>query len=539
MKQILALVALMTLLMTLFITAALADDSLFNEPGTYPICKETQTITVGIKQNTNVTSYEDNKFTKWLEEKANVKFEFVYFTQADANQKLEIMISSGAELPDVLCGFDLSESAIYTYGSQGIFQPLNEYTDTIGVGMQEAFERVDNKNLRKMMTSADGNIYYMPRYNEQIGNMWQLRSWINKTWLDNLGLEVPSTTDELYTVLKAFAEQDPNGNGINDEVPFVGASGIKQQAADFIANAFIYNDMTDRWVVTDGKLDVNYNKPEWREALRYMNKLCSENLLSTLTFTMDEAQLKQLLASGDGVSVVGAFTSNSFGVMPNDERRLEYVPLPPLTGPEGVSWAARFAFTPTSRYIITRDCKNPELAYRIADLMVTREASIFGRWGEDGVDWVQPQEGDKCMLEDLGFEPTIVPILEFGIPQNSHWFMSHAFVLELGLNDGQTSSNDDPLYSERWVSYSLPYYIGKAPAETVEMLKLTAEEEETIKDIRSTLNSFVNEYIAAFVTGAADIESEWDAYVKELDNIGLEKYISICQAAYDRAKTAE
>ena len=49
--------------------------------------------------------------------------------------------------------------------------------------------------------------------------------WINQTWLDNLGLDVPTTTEELYTVLKAFKENDPNGNGIQDEYPLVGGTG--------------------------------------------------------------------------------------------------------------------------------------------------------------------------------------------------------------------------------------------------------------------------------------------------------------------------
>lgn len=531
MKRVFTLLVALACLMTAFPIYA---ESMFNEPGVFPICKQTQTLRIGVKQSSLVTSYEDNKFTTWLQDRTNAKFEFEYFTAADANQKLEIMISSGAKLPDVLCGFDLSESSIYTYGSQGIFLPLDDYIDTIGVGMQDVFKRVDNKNLRSMMTSADGNIYYLPRYNEQIGNMWQLRSWINKTWLDTLGLDIPETTDELYEVLKAFATQDPNGNGINDEVPLVGANGTKQQTADFLANAFIYNDMGDRWTVENGMLDVCYNKPQWQDALRYMNKLCSENLLSALTFTMDDAQLTQLLASGDGVNVVGVFTSNSFGVTPEDERRLEYVPLPPLTGPDGVCWAARFPFTPTSRYIITKDCENPELAYRLGDLMVTREASIFARWGEEGVDWVQPQEGDVCMLEDLGFEPTVVPILEFGVPQNAHWFMSHCFVLELGLNDGQAVNSDDPLYSERWVAYALPYYIDKAPAETVEQIKYTADEEQAIREIRSTLKTYVDECMAGFITGAMDIERDWEYYLQELENIGLQQYIEISQTAYER-----
>ncbi|MGI6653349.1 MAG: extracellular solute-binding protein [Christensenellales bacterium] len=520
-------------LMLIFTSFSLAESN-FNAPGEFPICIESEEITIGVVANANVIDYVDNDFTRWLEEKGNIKINFEFFSPSDARQKLEIIINSGSKLPDVLAGFELSEIAIQRYGSQGIFVPVNDYIDTIGVGMQDAFNRVAAKNFREMITSPDGNIYYMPRFNEQVGNMWQLRSWINKQWLDNLGLEIPTTTDELYEVLKAFAEKDPNGNGINDEVPLVGATGNKQQAADYLMNAFIYDDMMSRWIVENDVLDVPYNKDEWREGLRYISKLCTEGLFSPLTFTMDNSQLKQLLASGIDRNVVGVFTSNSFNVTPVDERRLEYVSLPPLTGPQGVCWAAYFPTIPTSRWIITKDAANPELAYRIGDLMVTREASMFGRWGKPGIDWREPTADDKSLLESLGFNPTVVPILEFGVPQKSHWFMTHCFVLELGLNDGQSFNDDDPLYSERWVAQALPLYIDKAPKELVEQIKYTPEESEQIQEIMSTLKTFVEESMARFITGDMDIERDWDDYVKELDNIGLTKYIEVSQTAYLR-----
>ncbi len=67
-------------------------------------------------------------------------------------------------------------------------------------------------------TSADGNIYSMTQYEPQAWNMTPYRLYINQTWLDKLGLNVPTTTDEYKEVLKAFATQDPNGNGQADEI---------------------------------------------------------------------------------------------------------------------------------------------------------------------------------------------------------------------------------------------------------------------------------------------------------------------------------
>lgn len=504
--------------------------------GQFPISPEKKTITVGIGQNLSVTNYEENAFTQWIEEMGNVELAFEMFPSSgnESLQKLEIMINSGAEMPDTLIGFSLDESAILNYGSQGIFLALNAYIDTVGLNVQEAFERVTDKGLRAAITSADGNIYYLPKFNEQLGNMYPLRSWINKAWLDKLGLEIPTTTEEFYAVLKAFQEGDPNGNGVADEVGFAGTPrGWYQQNYNWLMNAFLYNDNRDYWLLEDGKLDVPYNKEAWREGLRFMHKLCSENLMTSLSFTMDEAQLMQLLAAGDGVSTVGVFTAGAFNRMPNDERRLEYVTLPPLTGPEGVGYSTYVPVTPLSMFIITKDASDPELTFRLGDLMITEEGAIRNRWGVPGVDWREPREGEHSMLEYLGYPARIVPILAWGSPQASHWQYQCCGVLQAGVADGQVSISDDPLDGEIWVSDAVGKYIDKN-APTVAAIKYTLEENDEIKEIKSLLKTYVDECVARFVTGDLDVEKDWDSYLKELDNIGLPYYLEIAQRAYDR-----
>lgn len=65
--------------------------------------------------------------------------------------------------------------------------------------------------------------------------------YLNKTWLDNLGLTYPETVEELYTVLKAFKEQDANGNGDpNDEIPisFDTSAGARLEHVLRAASAF-------------------------------------------------------------------------------------------------------------------------------------------------------------------------------------------------------------------------------------------------------------------------------------------------------------
>jgi putative aldouronate transport system substrate-binding protein len=62
----------------------------------------------------------------------------------------------------------------------------------------------------------------------------------------------------------------------------------------------------------------------------------------------------------------------------------------------------------------------------------------------------------------------------------------------------------------------------------------TGEENDEISEIKSTLSTYVSESIARFITGDLSIENDWEAYLNELDALGLERFLEVCQAAYDR-----
>mgnify|MGYP000955465964 FL=1 len=268
-------------------------------PGILPIVEEPVTLKLGIPQHTLITDYTDNAFTKWIEEQTNIKLNFELFPSTDAAQKLEIMISSNSELPEVLMGFGISDKGRFNYGGNGVLLALNnyfkKYSYYFNEGLKVIKDPIERENVLKYITSPDGNIYGFPSYSDQIYDRWSGRWYINKKWLDTLSLDIPKTTDDMYNILKAFKEQDPNRNNKEDEIPLIGSKSRSDQFPQkIIMNAFIYDDGNDRWLVDNGKLDVAYNKEGWREGLRYMRKLCKESLFSPLTFSQDAAQFKSL-----------------------------------------------------------------------------------------------------------------------------------------------------------------------------------------------------------------------------------------------------
>lgn len=516
------------------------DESINLTPtGEFPITNEPLTLSVGVLQDPNVEDFDTNAYTKWIEESTGIDMEFEFFPNKNAPEKLSIMLNSNEKLPDVLIGFRLNTIDVARYGKQGYFLPLNDYIDNNSVYIKKFYD--EHSDLVKYFKSADGNIYTIPQCTEQLGNMFPLRTWINQAWLDNLGLDMPSTTEDLKNVLQQFKDKDPNGNGAADEIPMVGSSSQQMWYGDvqsWIMNAFIYDDTKDKFIIDDGKVDVIYNKDEYKKGLIYMNELCEDGLLSPLTFTQDKAQYKQMLVSGGDDNVVGVWTAGGILFPMNDEKIAEYKPLPPLLGPDGLQVSTYSPAIPLPRAYITKDCKNVEAAFRLLDFMYCEEATMRSRYGIPEEDWVEKEDGEIGMFEEsMGIEGKFKSIkFPWSEPvQNAHWKNTGLQCRTSDISDGGIP-NGNPFDSEYLISTHVPVNYAHKPDENtvVPVILYNEEELDELGDLHTTLNDYVKESTARFIVGDLDIEKQWDEYIKELNKIGLEKYIELSQQAWDR-----
>ena len=177
-------------------------------------------------QDPKILDYETNKFTLFLEEKTGIDLTFYYlpYQKDQYTQKVNMMLAAN-ELPDVFLGLNavFQNNKLLLTAKQGLIIPLNELIEEYCVEIYNLWENAMNREVKNIMTLDDGNIYAVPKYSEYLNGIWPYRMWIYGPWLDKLGLSVPTTTEELYNVLKAFKEMDPNENGKPDEIPLVGA----------------------------------------------------------------------------------------------------------------------------------------------------------------------------------------------------------------------------------------------------------------------------------------------------------------------------
>jgi putative aldouronate transport system substrate-binding protein len=307
--------------------------------------------------------------------------------------------------------------------------------------------------------------------------------------------------------------------------------------------AFTDAGRPDRMTVENGKLGVAYITPQWREGLKFIRSLIAEGLIPLENLTQDQAQRNTIINS----TPVRSFAFCHFSASPlsaSNPASQEYVSAPPLKGPQGVQFAL---FEPSVAGIsmtISSNCKNPDAAFRVGDLMMRTDIGIITRFGQEGVDWDYPQNVkniDDYMALQPGSPIYIVAYDDMKFwggtsVSNAAWRGKGPYVraYEVANGRGVLKNGVEPRQIRQGETDALYQKGGWAPGEVIPKLIYTIEENDAIQDIRISLNNYVLEMTSAFLAGNQDIDSSWNAYVAELNNIGLAKFISINQTVYDR-----
>ena len=511
-----------------------------SEPGVFPIVEERITLEFFAPQHAIVEDMATNTMTMYMEELTNVHIEWETVPSQAQNEKRTLLLASG-DYPDVLFSVGTTAQEVMIYGSQGVFLPLNDLIDTHGFEIKKVF--AEQPNVRPIITTPDGNIYALPHINQCYHCFFSQKMWINREWLAALDLDMPTTPEEMYQVLKAFKTRDPNGNGIADEIPISGSGtgGWHSRFPAFFMNAFIYYDDTgDYFSMNNGTISFVANKPGYRDGLRYLTRLYAEGLIDPAAFTQDGTQLRSLGENPD-ISILGSALAGWFGVFTKNGapsgRFTLYDAVPPLEGPGGVRTTGSYPFgINVGNYVITSASENPEIAFKYADHLYNREAtlrSVFGREGEEW-DWANP--GDK----GLNGEPAIwIRHSTFGSLQNFHWAQVGPSYRPFLLRLGEKAVSRDDYFTGKGLSLRLydetkaKYDVGIVPDEVYPPVFMTKQQSSEIAQLRTTIGDFIVEHDARFITGDLDIEKDWDAYVNELDKIGVERYVQVAQEAYD------
>ena len=507
-------------------------------------------LTIAAPANVLIEDYSTNAFTKVLEESLSVKLKVDVWSEPTT--KLSLLVGSNAELPDII-NFALDDTTIFKYGSSGIFLPLNKYYANKDLAKKfTALEKNKQDFILDNTRYADGNVYSMSLLGEYFPNNVPYNLLINKTWLNKLGKEIPKTTKEFYDVLKAFLENDMNGNGAKDEIPMLGCTnGAGSNVSAVLLNSFVNaNPDKNYFYVESSKIQAAFISDDFRTGLSYIRSLVKDKLLDSASFTQTKDQFKAIV--NQNMALVGVLNiidhDNAFN-KPTDAKTgyiamydhpigSQYVYMKTPAGPNGKSYTIYKPTVPSQLYFITKSCKTPELAFQLGDLGYDPYNSKISRHGTEGKNWTRDPEvlkKYKAATIDGVTQPVEWVLLDdpWSRAQNEHWMQRFPgyFPFSFNLTRGQTI---DAKTSKMEVVYDM--FKNSVPDEYIGNLKYSTKEIDELYLIKTAIDDYVKESITAFATGNKDVDKDWDRYISELNNMGLKRYIQITQDAYDRTK---
>lgn len=513
-------------------------------------------VTVGLPAMPNVMDYENNAYTKYIEDHANVNLEFIKYAPNEFTAQIQTSVAGGEELPDILWGMEFNPTTRNLYGEDGYFIDLKPYFEKLFANDPELVDKypfweeqstwIDDEMkdlfIRKGENPSTGEVYGFPAVGKPlIGDAPQNMPYINKVWLDKLGLDIPTNMDELRVVMEAFRTMDPNGNGVQDEIPMIGSMcAIRGDAPTWLTNTYIFNNDYYMFNATDdGELYYPWIMDEYREGLKVLREFVANGWLSTLTWTLaSQNEIPATFTPADGVARCGVFFGHlSLRIIPNTPLLYEYEPLPP------------FNYAPISedsyiyRSFITDSCDDPDLAFDVLMWMQAPEAQIIERRGEEGVHWEwQDNEdsfGNPCR------RPTIISDEDpYSGQTTSTWgTMGHGINQKPDNWAPASPLTDEVTWADTKVEKSGAHgeaYAAKAaetnPKNIVYSLIYNEEEEEVRADCFTSLQKVVKTGRAEFATGVRDINSDadWNAYISEFYAAGANEMLAAAQSAYDR-----
>jgi len=495
-------------------------------------------------------SLKDNLFTQEVEKKFDIDFDWQTTTYdgSVAGEKRQISLASG-DYPDAyflvpwVDGFSRNE--ILKYGQQGVLMPLEHLIDEHAPNLKKRFE--EKPDWEQSVTAPDGHIYAITQWSECFHSSYPSKLWMNTTWLDALGLEQPTTTEELRTVLRAFKDGDPNGNGAADEVPLSGSAS--EPIINYLMNAFTYAPVggpsSPPPLVLDGdEVVLNATSDSWRAGLEYITSLAQEGLLDTAAFTQNGDALKALGDSADAQILGSAVTLHPYVFVSADSpdgRDKNYDAVAPLAGPDGTQLATwRSPVNPVGTFALTNKSTEEERieAIKLLDYLATDEGQIRASMGPEGEAWVPAEEGDLALDPEL--EPTFRPVT-YDETSNAAWRSMSQYWDSLEFRNAQVVPEDiyTPDGYERRLLYATQEYEPFAPDESVlfpvEKLWPDLETSAELAELQTNIATYITQAQAEFVTGQRDIadDAAWDAYVADIEGLGLARYLELLQAAYD------
>lgn len=486
---------------------------------------------------------------KWAED-TGVEFDWKPIPGEGAQEKINLMLASGDDLPDVFWNFGDGKSGniVVQYADQDIFIPTENLINNYMPSVKKILDA--HPTYWTEIKAPDGHTYGFPYIEEMYGLVLTGGPLlINKNWLDKVGKKVPTTVDEWVDCLKAFRDGgDLNGNGKADEIPMATWFGANDTFGSYnmfyrftgaFGQADSYcggNAYADHLRLIDGKVTFTAMDPAFKDTAAFFNMLNKEKLIWNGSFESDASAAYQSSLIKEDVARIGCFGTWTDQEITNLDVHDEYVAVPRLKGTKGsTGFENNYSeLQDSSDTAITTSCKFPHVVARFVDYMVGDPAiSIQSNWGAEGYNYKKDDKGVlRTPLDDKGRYVAQTEYKNFGearvnstpcrgsmIVLNEYYDKVAGYAYDaVQLLENQKVNGKEEIMKEY---------------ETIPRVLMTTEELSRLAQIQPTISDIVDRYINQWVTGGVT-DDNWNSYLEELKAAGVEELVSIYQTAVDR-----
>lgn len=489
-------------------------------------------VTVQVIKDSRAIAMKDMPWTKDLEAACECTIEWQETASSSWGQQKQASLAAGDVADVTIGGYNNSDWGDYSSLFLDLTPELKDMPNLSKVFDKASFSRV--------VSTWEDKIYGGPGV--MLGTMASSSShmFINKQWLDKLGLAVPTTWDEMETVLEAFKTGDPNGNGQADEIPLdfnapstdgwgafqpnvlVGSKGIPVTGGGigmYADNGTVKNYLTD---------------PAYKEFIQYTRDLWSKGLISKEAFTHDWSQYTST-AKGEGTTAKVGMSwmwtpSDLFGTQLADQ----YITIPQLKAEPGQSEETKWTFNgdainyQPNKVSISADVKNKAAALKLVDSMYTPDIGVQMRYGAFDVGLKKNGENNYTVLDPADSSKNLsdwqfMNSLADGAPG---WVTQPGVTLTIPAQFAEVRGVD-AVYNADFANMDLNKDVIYGGA------SFTADEGKQYGLNNTGITQAAMSKFAQWVTKGG-VEDEWDAYVADLERNKLGDQIKLQQQAYDR-----
>lgn len=467
-------------------------------------------LSIHLHYNNTVIFDNEWEIFKAAAKKTNINLKGTASKSAtDSNQVFNIMMAS-KELPDII---HTDKLKAIRYGAEGAMIPLNDLIENHAPNIKKLFE--NNPEVQKHLTAPDGNIYFISFIADgETASGYFMR----QDWLDKLGLDMPKTTEEYYNVLKAFKNNDPNGNGINDEIPLFFRNKPEVRR---IVNLF---GARTGWYIDNGKVKLGEYTPEYKEAITNVAKWYAEGIIDQEVFTRSGTIREEILGKDLGGSTRDWFGSTAeFNTVLQDRiPGFKFIAIPPPADKNGNAIEETYRKTLSEKgWCISYNNKYPVETIKYFDFWFSEEGRRLMNYGIEGVHY-DMVDGEPIIKQE---------ILDSNITALTHVRKDGAQV-EIGFHQ-------DFGFERQWMNESAKvgidlylnnnYIVDQFPS-----LAFVDEEQRIIQQKWTAIDTYIEETNQKWILGAENPMNTFDEYINRLRAMGIDEVIEVYQKAFDR-----